>query len=41
MNHMWFRFDDYHIWRNFWYHLNEGYYEMGYEWEYKNKWGKK
>lgn len=40
INHLSFRFDDYHVWHNFWFNLNLGYYDMHYEWEYKNTWGK-
>ena len=41
MNHRWFRFDDNHIRHNFWVILNSGYYDMNYEWQYKNTCGKK
>jgi hypothetical protein len=36
INHSWFRFDDRHIPREFWYSINAGYYEMNRE----HYWGK-
>ena len=38
--HEGFRFDDYHIWGEFWSSLNGGWLDMNYKWEYEKFWGK-
>jgi hypothetical protein len=39
MSHSGFRFDDYHIWKEFWYSISGGFgYE--YKWEFEKFWGK-
>ena len=40
MSHSGFRFDDYHIWKEFWYSINKGYLDTNYKWEFENYWGK-
>jgi hypothetical protein len=40
MSHQGFRFDDYHIWREFWHSLNGGWLDMNYKWEFEKLWGK-
>ena len=40
MNHNGFRFDDYHMWGEFWHSLNFGYLDMNYKWEFEKTWGK-
>ena len=40
MSHQGFRFDDYHVWGEFWHSLNSGYLDMNYKWEFENFWGK-
>ena len=40
MSHQGFRFDDYHIWGEFWHSLNGGWYDMNYKWEFEKFWGK-
>ena len=39
MSHEGFRFDDYHIWGEFWSSLNGGWLDMNYKWEFENFWG--
>jgi hypothetical protein len=40
MSHEGFRFDDYHIWKEFWSSLNGGWFDMNYKWEFEKFWGK-
>jgi hypothetical protein len=40
MSHEGFRFDDYHIWGEFWSSLNGGYLDMNYKWAFETYWGK-
>ncbi len=40
MSHEGFRFDDYHIWTEFWYSINKGYVDTEYKWEFEKFWGK-
>jgi len=40
MSHEGFRFDDYHIWKEFWYSINSGWCDMEYNWEFEKFWGK-
>ena len=40
MSHQGFRFDDYHMWGEFWHSLNSGYLDMNYTWEFEQFWGK-
>lgn len=40
MSHQGFRFDDYHVWGEFWHSLNSGYLDMNYKWEFEQFWGK-
>ena len=40
MSHYWFRFDDYHIWKEFWCSLNSGWNTMQYVYEFEKVWGK-
>jgi len=40
MSHQGFRFDDYHVWGEFWHSLNSGYLDMNYKWEFEKFWGK-
>ena len=40
MSHQGFRFDDYHIWGEFWHSLNGGWHDMNYKWEFEKFWGK-
>ena len=40
MSHSGFRFDDYHMWGEFWHSLNSGYLDMNYKWEFEKFWGK-
>ena len=40
MSHQGFRFDDYHIWKEFWSSLNGGWLDMNYKWEFEKFWGK-
>jgi len=40
MSHQGFRFDDYHVWGEFWSSLNGGWLDMNYQWEFENFWGK-
>ena len=40
MSHEGFRFDDYHVWGEFWHSLNSGYLDMNYKWEFEKFWGK-
>ena len=40
MSHEGFRFDDYHIWKEFWSSLNGGYEDMNYKWEFEKFWGR-
>lgn len=40
MSHQGFRFDDYHVWGEFWYSLNGGWLDMNYQWEFEKFWGK-
>ena len=40
INHSGFRFDDYHIWKNFWCSLNRGYHDTEYKYHFEKVWGK-
>jgi hypothetical protein len=40
MSHQGFRFDDYHVWKEFWMSLNQGSLDMNYKWEFEAFWGK-
>ena len=40
MSHQGFRFDDYHVWGEFWHSLNHGWQHMEYVNEFENFWGK-
>ena len=40
MSHEGFRFDDYHIWKEFWHSINSGWCDMEYDWEFEKFWGK-
>ena len=40
MSHQGFRFDDYHIWKEFWSSLNGGWLDMNYQWEFEAYWDK-
>jgi hypothetical protein len=40
VTHEGFRFDDYHVWREFWHSLNSGFMDMNYKWEFEQFWGK-
>ena len=40
INHEGFRFDDYHVWTEFWYSINRGYVDMEYKYEFEKFWGK-
>jgi len=40
ISHQGFRFDDYHVWTEFWYSINQGYVDMEYKWEFEKFWGK-
>jgi len=40
MSHQGFRFDDYHVWGEFWSSLNGGWLDMNYKWEFEKFWGK-
>jgi hypothetical protein len=39
ISHEGFRFDDYHIWTEFWYSINKGYVDTEYKWEFEKFWG--
>ena len=40
INHKGFRFDDYHIWTEFWYSINRGYVDAEQKYEFEKFWGK-
>ena len=40
MSHEGFRFDDYHIWKEFWSSLNGGWLDINYKWAFETFWGK-
>ena len=40
MSHQGFRFDDYHVWREFWHSLNHGWEHIQYVNEFEKFWGK-
>ena len=40
MSHEGFRFDDYHIWGEFWHSLNAGWDHMNYVYKFEEYWGK-
>ena len=40
MSHEGFRFDDYHLWKEFWSSLNGGWFDMNYQSEFEKFWGK-
>ena len=40
MSHEGFRFDDYHIWKEFWHSLNHGWEHIEYVNEFEKFWGK-
>jgi len=39
MSHEGFRFDDYHVWGEFWHSLNSGYLNRNYKWEFEKVYG--
>ena len=39
MSHEGFRFDDYHLWKEFWSSLNGGWLDMNYQAEFEKFWG--
>lgn len=39
MCHEGFRFDDYYMWKSFWYSLNGGWEDMNYRWAFEEFWG--
>jgi len=40
ISHEGFRFDDYHVWKEFWYSINKGYLDTEYVNEFEKYWGK-
>jgi hypothetical protein len=40
MSHEGFRFDDYHLWKEFWSSLNGGWLDINYKWAFETFWGK-
>ena len=40
ISHEGFRFDDYHVWKEFWMSLNQGYLDIEYKYEFEKFWGK-
>ena len=40
ISHQGFRFDDYHVWKEFWYSLNGGWEDMEYVYKFEEYWGK-
>ena len=40
ISHSGFHFDDYHVWKEFWYSINKGFLDMNYRWEFEKFWGK-
>jgi hypothetical protein len=40
MSHEGFRFDDYHVWKEFWSSLSGGWLDMNYQAEFETYWGK-
>ena len=40
MSHYGFRFDDYHVWGEFWHSINSGWLDMNYQYEFEKFWGK-
>ena len=40
ITHQGFRFDDYHVWKEFWYSLNHGWHHIEYVNEFEKYWGK-
>ena len=40
ISHSGFRFDDYHIWTEFWYSINRGYVDAEQKYEFEKFWGK-
>jgi len=40
MSHSGFRFDDYHVWGEFWHSLNHGWEHMDYVYKFEEFWGK-
>lgn len=39
ISHSGFHFDDYHVWKEFWYSINKGYLDTNYKWEFEKYWG--
>ena len=39
VSHSDFRFDDYHIWKEFWHSINSGFMDMNYQYEFEKFWG--
>jgi hypothetical protein len=39
ISHEGFRFDDYHIWTEFWYSINRGYVDAEQKYEFEKFWG--
>lgn len=40
ISHQGFRFDDYHVWGEFWHSLNHGWERMEYVYKFEEFWGK-
>ena len=40
MSHQGFRFDDYHVWKEFWSSLSGGWLDINYQAEFEKFWGK-
>ena len=40
ISHQGFRFDDYHLWKEFWSSLSGGWLDINYQWEFEAYWGK-
>ena len=40
ISHEGFRFDDYHVWGEFWHSINSGFMDMNYKWEFEKFWGR-
>ena len=40
MSHQGFRFDDYHVWGEFWHSLNHGWEHIEYVYKFEEFWGK-
>jgi hypothetical protein len=40
ISHQGFRFDDYHVYKEFWHSLNSGWHDINYKYEFEKFWGK-